>query len=79
VSGEDRLVETGCAGQAFDDLGKLVVGDRGKEFGSGTAVHLSLQSFEAVNLTFGLPIAPKLADGIPDRGQIMPSRIGESA
>jgi hypothetical protein len=35
-----------------------------KEFGPGTAVHLSLQSLEAVNLPLGLTIAPKLTDCI---------------
>jgi hypothetical protein len=29
VSGEDRRVETSLTGQALDDLGQLVVGDRG--------------------------------------------------
>jgi hypothetical protein len=28
VSGEDRRIETDLAGQALDDLGQLVVGDR---------------------------------------------------
>ena len=50
-----------------------------KEFGPGTAVHLALQSLEAVNLPLGLTIAPKLTDGVLDRFQIMPYRIRESA
>jgi hypothetical protein len=40
---------------------------------------LSFQRFEPIAVTLSLSVAPALADGIPDSGEVMPNGIGESA
>jgi hypothetical protein len=39
---------------------------RPQEFGAGSAVHSALEGLETVDLPFGLAVAPRQLDGVPD-------------
>jgi hypothetical protein len=62
--------------------GLLIVNKReessAQQFSSSTTIHLALQSFQPIDLPFGLSVTPALRNGIPDSCKVIANGVGKS-